>query len=327
MYQEQIKELLERYIKGECTEEEIALLEKWYDGLVFEKDAVRMLSKEEEQRLVKELWEKIAGASDRMNMAAGTGKCPENRRNNHRILRYAAVWAGMIMVSGGIWMQWNRRGLRSPSRKQLAYTEIATGYQQVRKVLLPDSSVVWLNSATHLSFPADFATHREIRLIGEAFFEVMPDVEHPFVVLAGNTSTHVFGTSFNISAYPEAGELRVSLKSGKVGVGYGSQQKVLTPGQLMVYDKGSGSGEILQQAPGEMDVWTTGRMVFYKTPLKEALAQIEARYGVHIIYDHALKDRTITARFDNTALEKVLQSLSFGWDLHFVRKGDRLHVR
>jgi transmembrane sensor len=323
MYQEQIKELLERYIRGECTEDEIALLEKWYDRIAFEKESVRLLSDAEERRLVQELWEKIASKEE-----PGAGKGSETRRNNQRILRYAAVWAGMIMFSGGIWMQWNRRGQRPASRKAIAYTAIATGYQQLRKVLLPDSSIVWLNSATHLSFPADFVAHREVRLSGEAFFEVAPDVEHPFVVLAGNTATRVFGTSFNISAYPEAGELRISLKSGKVGVEYGNkQQKVLTPGQLMVFDKGSGNGEILQQAPGEMDVWTAGRMVFYKTPLKEALAQIEARYGVHIIYDHALTDRTITARFDNTALEKVLQSLSFGWDLHFVRTGDTLHVR
>ena len=322
MYQEQIKELLERYIKGECTEEEAALLEKWYDRIALEKDATRMLPEAEEQRLVQELWRRIASKDE-----PETGKEPENRLYHRRVLRYAAVWAGMIIVSGGLWMQWNRRG-RLASRKSTVYNAIATGYQQVKKVVLPDSSVVWLNSATHLSFPEDFITHREVRLSGEAFFDVAPDADHPFVVLAENTVTRVFGTSFNISAYPEAGQLRISLKSGKVGIAYGSNvQKVLVPGQLMVYDKESGNGEVLQEAPGEMDVWTGGRMLFYKTPLKEALAQIEARYGVHIIYDHVLTDRTITARFENTALEKVLQSLSFAWDLHFVRSGDTLHVR
>jgi transmembrane sensor len=157
---------------------------------------------------------------------------------------------------------------------------------------------------------------------------VQHDAAHPFVVLAGNTSTKVFGTSFNISAYPEAGELRISLKSGKVAIEYGDKvQKVLLPGELMIYDRESGSGQVLEEAMGDMDVWTVGRMVFYKTPLKEALAQIEARYGLHIIYDHSITNRTITARFDNTALEKVLQSLSFGWDLHFTRAGDTLHVK
>jgi ferric-dicitrate binding protein FerR (iron transport regulator) len=323
MYQDPIKELLERYIKGECTDEEAALLEKWYDRLTQEKDATRLLSEADEQRLVHELWEKIA-----LKENPGIGKEPENRLRNRRVLRYAAIWAGMIMVSGGIWMQWNRKNLRSAAKRQLPYTTIATKYQQVRKVLLPDSSIVWLNSATNLSFPTDFITNREVRLSGEAFFDVRPDATHPFVVIAENTATRVFGTSFNISAYPKAGELRISLKSGKVTIEYGNvRPRVLLPGQLMIYDKRSGIGDVLQEATGEMDVWTAGRMVFYKTPLKEALAQIEARYGVHIIYDQAITDRTITARFENTALEKVLQSLTFGWDLHFTRTGNVLHVK
>ncbi|HEY4109326.1 FecR family protein [Puia sp.] len=323
MYQEQIKELLERYIKGECSDEEAILLERWYDRLTLEKDAIRLLSEADEQRLVQELWEKIA-AKENPEMKRG----PENRLQSRRVLRYAAVWAGMIMVSGGIWMQWNRKNLRGAAKRSPVYTTISTHYQQVRKVLLPDGSVVWLNSATRLSFPEDFMTHREIMLSGEAFFDVKPDVIHPFVVLAGNTSTMDLGTSFNISAYPEAGELRVSLKSGKVGIDVGKQtRKTLLPGQLLIYDKKSGSGDVLQEAPGEMDEWTAGRMVFYQTPLKEALAQIEARYGVQIIYDHPIKNRTITSRFENTALEKVLQSLSFGWDLHFARTGNTLHVR
>jgi transmembrane sensor len=323
MSQDSIKELLERYIKGECTDEEAGLLEKWYDRLTQEKDATRLLSETEEQRLVQELWEKITAKEN-----PEIGKEPEIRLRNRRALRYAAVWAGMIMVSGGIWMQWNRKNLRSAAKRSSPYTTIATAYQQVRKVLLPDSTVVWLNSATHLSFPADFITNREVRLSGEAFFDVRPDATHPFVVMAGHTATRVFGTSFNISAYPKAGELRISLKSGKVTIEYGNvQPRVLLPGQLMIYDKRSGIGDVLQESPVEMDVWTAGRMVFYKTPLKEALAQIEARYGLHIIYDHAITDRTITARFENTALEKVLQSLSFGWDLHFTRTGNVLHVK
>jgi ferric-dicitrate binding protein FerR (iron transport regulator) len=323
MYQDTIKELLERYIKGDCSDEEAAILEKWYDRLSLEKDATRMLSEAQEHRLLQEFWAK-ATSRERGEM----GSEPENRMPGRRLLRYAAVWAGMIIVSGGIWMQWSRKGLRSVAKRAVNNMVITTGYQQVKKVVLPDSSVVWLNSATHLSFATDFTSRRQVRLCGEAFFDVKPDVAHPFVVMAGDVSTRVFGTSFNISAYPEAGQLRISLKSGKVGVEYGDQtRKILLPGQLMIYDKRSGNGEVLEEAPGEMDVWTAGRMVFYETPLKEALAQIEARYGVHIVYDRDITNRTITARFENTALEKVLQSLSFGWDLHFTRTGDSLHVK
>lgn len=292
------------------------MLEKWYDRITGEKESVRLLSSGDEERLVEELWKAVDRGS---------------HQRRRKLLRYAAVWTGLIVVSGGMLIQWNRRLQKASMRKPMDLTAVSTGYQQVRKVLLPDNSVVWLNSATHLSYHPDFTRNREVLLSGEAFFQVTPDVQHPFVVKAGKTSTHVFGTAFNVSAYPEAGQLRVSLQSGRVGVEYDSKKgktgKVLTPGQLLIYDKEQGSGQVMQQAPGEMDVWTAGRLLFYETPLKEALAQVEARYGVHIVYDRPLKNQTITAKFENTALEKVLEHLSFGWDLHFMRRQDTLHVR
>ena len=317
--EEQIRELLARYIKGECTDEEVALLERWYDRITREKESVRLISLADEERLVMELWKTIENTEEQ-----------EKHLRRRKIFRYAAVWAGVVVMSGGILIQWNRRLQKASQRMQPDFTTISTGYQQVRKVLLPDSSIIWLNSATHLSYHSDFVRNREVRLSGEAFFQVAPDVDHPFVVKAGATFTKVFGTAFNVSAYPEAGQLRVSLQSGKVGVAYdgkeGKAERVLVPGQLLIYDKEMRAGQIMQQSPGEMDVWTAGRLLFYETPLKEALAQVEARYGVHIVYDRPLKNQTITARFENTALEKVLEHLSFGWDLHFARKGDSLHV-
>jgi transmembrane sensor len=335
--QEQIKELLARYVKGHCTEQEMALLERWFDRLAVDEGKGRLLNADEEERLVMELWkavaarekaggEKAEGESEE-EPEAGSGRV--RRLHGRRVLRVAAVWMGLLVLAGAIWMQLHRTMTPAGEKRQPTYITVATGYQQVRKVLLPDSSVVWLNSATHLEFDSDFINHREVRLRGEAFFDVRTDVRHPFVVRAGAASTRVFGTSFNISAYPEAGEMRISLKTGKVGVAYGNHtQQILTPGELLVCNNRSDEARVIQQAPTEMDAWTAGRLLFYQTPLKEALAQIEARYGVHFVYEHPLKNtKTVTARFENTALDKVLEGLAFGWDLRFTRHGDSLQVR
>ena len=335
--QEQIKELLARYIKGECTEQEMELLEKWFDRVALDGGKGRMLNAADEERLVMELWKAVA-AREKKGGEAVEGETEEEpeaeggrvrRLRSHRIIRIAAVWMGLLVLTGAIWMQINRMKPTGNLKKQPTYIEVATGYQQVRKVLLPDSSMVWLNSATHLSFDSDFLNNREVRLSGEAFFDVRTDVRHPFVVRAGEVSTRVFGTSFNVSAYAEAGEMRVSLKTGKVGVSYGNNaRKILAPGELLVCDKTSGVERVIRQAPAEMNVWTGGLLLFYETPLKEALAQIEARYGVHFVYQHPLKNtKTVTARFENTALDKVLEGLAFGWDLRFTRHGDSLQVR
>lgn len=334
--QERIKELLARYIKGECTDQEMELLEKWFDRVAVDGGKGRMLNAADEERLVMELWKAVAAREKSGEAAEGeTEEEPEaaggrvRRLRSRRMIRIAAVWMGLLILTGAIWMQINRTKPTGNVKTQPTYIEVATGYQQVRKVRLPDSSVVWLNSATHISFDSDFINHREVRLSGEAFFDVRADVRHPFVVRAGNVSTQVFGTSFNVSAYAEAGEMRVSLKTGKVGVSYGNNvRKILAPGELLVCDKESGAERVIQQAPAEMNVWTGGLLLFYETPLKEALAQIEARYGVHFVYQHPLKNtKTVTARFENTALDKVLEGLAFGWDLRFTRHGDSLQVR
>ena len=62
--EEQIRELLARYIKGECTDEEVALLERWYDRITREKESVRLISPADEERLVMELWKNIENTED-----------------------------------------------------------------------------------------------------------------------------------------------------------------------------------------------------------------------------------------------------------------------
>jgi len=316
--EKEIREILQRYMNGECTAQEVALLERWYEMVTRGEEKEELLSEEEEERLVEELRKAVIAKEGIKNI------------RGWRVFRVAAVWIGLIVLTGWIWTRLYKRSPRASS-PQDSFIGITTGYGEMRKVLLPDSSVVWLNSATHLRYHPDFVRHRELLLTGEAFFDVRHDVNHPFVVRSGNASTRVFGTAFNISAYAATGQLRISLQSGKVGVIYddkaGKAEKILVPGQLFIYDKEAGTGQIEQQAPGEMDVWTAGRLLFYKTPLREAFAQIAARYGVQVVYDRELKNQTITARFENTALEKVLEHLSFGWDLHFTREGDTLRVR
>ncbi|MES1249770.1 MAG: FecR domain-containing protein, partial [Chitinophaga rupis] len=190
--EEQIREIIQRYCKGEASLEEIALLEKWYEEVVGKADSGEMnanLSNADEDRLAAALRLVIQPVQRRPFLLRPSW-------------RSAAVWIGLIVLGGWSFIQLSKRYNRSADPQQVAYNEIVTGYEQLRKVILPDSSVVWLNSATHLSVHPDFARHRELRLRGEAFFEVRHDASHPFVVQAGNASTVVFGTAFNISAYP-----------------------------------------------------------------------------------------------------------------------------
>lgn len=88
-----------------------------------------------------------------------------------------------------------------------------------KKIVLPDSTEVWLSPSSSIQYPSVFnGASREVRLSGEAFFEVAHDAKHPFIIYSGNIETKVLGTSFNIQAYDNQEEINVTVVTGKVNV-------------------------------------------------------------------------------------------------------------
>ncbi len=81
---------------------------------------------------------------------------------------------------------------------------------------LPDGTTGMLNSGSKLSYSLPFKNNRQIKLEGEAWFEVRHDEEYPFEIRTGNSTLKVLGTSFNMSAYPDENYVEVVLQNGKV---------------------------------------------------------------------------------------------------------------
>ena len=81
---------------------------------------------------------------------------------------------------------------------------------------LPDGTTGMLNSGSSLTYRLPFSQNRNVNMEGEAWFEVNRDENHPFEISAGNSTIKVFGTSFNVSAYPAENYIEVVLLQGKV---------------------------------------------------------------------------------------------------------------
>ena len=105
---------------------------------------------------------------------------------------------------------------------------------------MPDSSIVWLNSGTTLTYRDNFSEHRrEVILNGEAFFKVAHNDKLPFDVCCNDVVISVLGTEFDVNAYPESGKVSVALESGKVVLSHNrieSFNYTLKPGELATYD-------------------------------------------------------------------------------------------
>ncbi|GAA4312477.1 DUF4974 domain-containing protein [Mucilaginibacter gynuensis] len=151
-------------------------------------------------------------------------------------------------------------------------------------IKLPDGSMVWLNSASSITFPTAFnGTTREVTITGEAYFEVAKNAAKPFIVNSGTQTVQVLGTHFNINAYQDEPGIRTTLLEGSIRLKTGSQSRVLVPGQQTLV---SGNNIVLQKTtnPSVTTAWKDGLFVFDDTDLPQLMRQIARWYDVQIVY-------------------------------------------
>ncbi len=147
-------------------------------------------------------------------------------------------------------------------------------------ITLSDSSKVFINSESTLSFPKHFSTeNRKIQLTGEAYFEVSHNPKKPFIVETDLQKILVLGTHFNISAYPKEGTT-TTLISGKVNVSTPKENHILLPGMQGIT---LSNGIDIQKADMESVLaWKNNEFKFINTPLQDVIRQLERWYNVPI---------------------------------------------
>ena len=151
------------------------------------------------------------------------------------------------------------------------------------KLILPDHSVVWLNSNTTFRYPTKFVKERRVELTGEAFF----DVAHNglvFMVNAAGNNIQVMGTQFNISAYPMR-NMTATLVRGKVKVSNQISNKVLTPGQQAVISSSSAAISIREVNTAIYTSWIIGVFDFNDEPLQNIMEQLSEWYNMDVVYE------------------------------------------
>jgi len=195
------------------------------------------------------------------------------------------------------------------------------------KVTLSDGTLVWLNSETKLEFPFKFGKNREIAVTGEAYLEVAPNSESPFIVrLPGERTIQVLGTSFNINSY-EAKEARVSLVTGSVRIRAGKDSLLLKPG----YEAVSGTSSISQSKFVAEDVlaWRQGRFYFNTMPLQQVAKVLSRWYGITVVIDDpSVGSYTFTGYLDrNKPLEEFLDNAKDVLGISYFKKDSVLHIK
>lgn len=176
---------------------------------------------------------------------------------------------------------------------------------------LPDGTTGMLNSGSTLEYSLPFDKMRDVTLSGEAWFEVRPDPQHPFTVVARDVNLKVVGTTFNVSSYPDENYVEVVLEKGKILLGCKAFEGeiAMNPSERFMLEKGVVSREITD--PSKYSAWTAGKLVFRSDSMSEVARRIERWYNVNVVLmDEDLEKYSFRATFEDDPLEEVLRFLA-----------------
>jgi transmembrane sensor len=227
------------------------------------------------------------------------------------------------------------------------YNMLTTPKGRQFQLILPDGTKVWLNAASSLRYPTVFSdTGRQVEVTGEVYFEVasiqlpakggraLSGQKMPFIVNVNNhAQIQVLGTQFNVNAYNDEPEVKVTLLEGAVKVksevgGQKSENSViLKPGEQAVSSR-SNSQLTIDHSPdvAKAIAWKSGFFNFEDASLEEVMRQLERWYDIEVVYEKNVPDIQFGGKMsNNVSLSGLLKSLQ-EMGVHFRVEGRKLIV-
>lgn len=181
------------------------------------------------------------------------------------------------------------------------------------KVTLGDGSEIILNAGSTLTYPKHFASdQREVRLEGEAFFNVVPDADKPFIVNTDKINIMVLGTSFNIHAHPGL-DTKVTVATGKVSVATKDKNLgLLLPNQQISYDNLTDEYHVTETDAELATTWQKGEIRLDGVSFRELAVVIENTWGISLeTSSERLESASYKTTFHtNNEIEDIMKVIS-----------------
>jgi transmembrane sensor len=309
-----------KYLSKNLTKEEQTELESWIEANSANKELFESHIK---------LWESFSAQTKEIDFNSKNSWLElqaliENKsKQKSTKIRTLSIWRSVaaaaiviILIAVGTVLYVNRDKsvvLATTTNKQLFF--------------LPDSTKVWLNKNSQLSYNSEFGDNkREVQLNGEAYFEVQHNPEKPFIIESHQTYTKVIGTKFNVSSYNSDSVVTVSVVQGKVQFGIvksESQPLFLTQNCTGTFTKKSKRLEIFKSENINDIAWQTNKLVFSNSPFPYLISQLEKYYNIKIDSKKVqTEDFTFTGTFNKQTLDEVIKILESTLNLSFTRIND-----
>lgn len=341
-------ELLEKYINGKCTSEEVAIVKKWYFSFEDEHDLISDMNLSEEKKLEEQIYNRILNnigfVEEEVELAYPQEEVP---RRSYKLWYAAASIAAIFLIFLSVLF------IKKPAvtqNDQVADSHvqelvlITNNTNQIYKAMLPDSSMVWLSPKAKINFPKKFDTrYRAISMTGECFFEVTKNPKRPFIIKSSSIITKVWGTSFRVRDGVVNKEADVSVLTGKVsvsikdkdnnddaaGIDYqlNKNEVMLYPHQKVVYlaDKNVLRPESINEPA--MQLWNRINLSFEGKPLSEIVPVLNEKFHVQIkVVNEKLNHYIMNADMAGFNLPDVLEALKKSLNVNYELKNNTIEL-
>lgn len=322
------EDILIKFLTHSCSPEEIRQVDEWLaadkanSDWLFEmeklwslKDELRFSDKQE-----------IEAAYIRFT--SGLQKKEERSKNIYRLpvlslwIKYVAAIIFITLL--GVNLYW----MSDTGGAEMNVVEVPNGQRVF--LTLSDGTKVWLNSQSKFSYPAKFSSKkRQVKLVGEGFFEVTHNDKIPFVVHSSQVNVKVLGTKFNVRAYQNESSC-ITLAEGKIEVATNNNENkiILKPNEQVSFSEEKGLTVTKSISVDATRSWTQGEAAYINKRLDEIVSDLERKFDVCIhIEDSTLVSDVFTCRFKETAnIEQVLILLKETRQLNYKIEGQEIRI-
>ena len=330
-----LSEIFQRYIDETSNKEDMDIIQK--ASPIINKGQQRKLNKKETNKVTDELYKNII---ERIGLKPlGEDEIRELKGNRFRLFplsqvrRYAAVAAVFILVATGGYFSFIKypAGV-SPNGQLLSEVSMQTSANEMKTKTLPDGTVVHLNRGTYLSYDKSTFNkdRRDVRLSGEAFFEVAKNKQKPFLIHYKDLLVHVTGTAFTITSYNEMANTSVWVKNGTVEVS--RNQKLLaklTKDKRLLYDGLKQTCTTTEEDWNKSAGWLDGKLVFADANADELKTRLKQFYGVELsIENQAIsKVNKVNAVFlKEDGIHETMESIALSCNVKYKINGNRITI-
>jgi len=190
-----------------------------------------------------------------------------------------------------------------------------------KTIILPDKSIITLNTSSSIKYKKKFLINREIFLKGEAFFNVQKN-EKPFTIITDYGIIKVLGTSFNVRSRADGFEIGVN--EGIVEVSNKKSSFLIKQDQMIITkNEIINKNQIINKPYKDYPDWLNNKLYFNNTSILEVCGELERTFKIKIKFlTPSAKKLKVTGTIETKNITTVLSSLSLLTKHQFKLEGE-----